>query len=53
MNKAPASVEGLLPNALTNLSSSTLTRLSEDLETIITEFDDEYQKLADVPLADL
>lgn len=53
LSKAPDTVEGLLPHALSNLSESSLKQLDHDLELIIEQFDSKFFKLADVPLAEL
>lgn len=53
LSKAPDTVEGLLPHALSNLSESSLNQLDHDLELIIEQFDSKFFRLADVPLAEL
>jgi DNA-binding MarR family transcriptional regulator len=53
LTKAPGPAEGLLPSALSGLSSASLHALSAHLDRLIDEINVRDKKHADQPLADL
>ena len=53
IKKAPGPAEGLLPEALSALSSATIKSLDASLAKLIKELQIKDDKLADKPLSDL
>ena len=53
LDQAPKAVEGLLPATLEKMTEKQLNQLNESLNDLVNQFDPEYSKLSNIPLANM